>query len=93
MHFWRNKEGHEVDAVVECGGTLHGIEIKAGQTDRYQCFRVRGRDDDGVDLLRDHLFDEVGLVLDAVDDEIIFQWRGRLRSPDASERRAARRNG
>ena len=45
--------------------------------DHYQRFRVRGRDDNGIDLLRDHLFDqihlfgEVGLVLDAVHDEVI----------------------
>ena len=32
VHFWRDKEGHEVDAVVESGATLHAIEIKSGQT-------------------------------------------------------------
>lgn len=32
VYFWRDKEGHEVDAVVEAGGTLHAIEIKSGQT-------------------------------------------------------------
>jgi predicted AAA+ superfamily ATPase len=32
VYFWRDKEGHEVDAVIEAGGTLHAIEIKSGQT-------------------------------------------------------------
>ena len=32
VYFWRDKEGYEVDAVVEAGGTLHAIEIKSGQT-------------------------------------------------------------
>ena len=32
VYFWRDKEGHEVDAVVESGGVLHAIEIKSGQT-------------------------------------------------------------
>ena len=32
VHFWRDKEGHEVDAVVESGTRLHAIEIKSGQT-------------------------------------------------------------
>lgn len=31
-YFWRDKDGHEVDAVVERGTTWHGIEIKAGKT-------------------------------------------------------------
>ncbi len=30
--FLRDKEGHEVDAVVEHAGRLHAIEIKSGQT-------------------------------------------------------------
>ncbi len=45
VHFWRDKEGHEVDAVVERGGVLHGIEIKAGQT-------VAGDFFDGLDHWR-----------------------------------------
>lgn len=32
VHFWRDKDGHEVDAVVERDGTIHGIEIKSGTT-------------------------------------------------------------
>lgn len=32
VNFWRDKEGHEVDAVVERAGQLHAIEIKSGQT-------------------------------------------------------------
>jgi hypothetical protein len=45
VHFWRDKEGHEVDAVVESHGTLHGIEIKAGRT-------VAGDFFDGLDFWR-----------------------------------------
>jgi predicted AAA+ superfamily ATPase len=48
VHFWRDKEGHEVDAVVESGGTLHGIEIKAGRT-------VAGDFFDGLDFWRRHI--------------------------------------
>ena len=32
VYFWRDKEGREVDAVVESAGVLHAIEIKSGQT-------------------------------------------------------------
>ena len=32
VHFWRDKEGHEVDAVVESGEMIHAVEIKSGQT-------------------------------------------------------------
>jgi predicted AAA+ superfamily ATPase len=32
VYFWRDKEGHEVDAVMESRGVLHAIEIKSGQT-------------------------------------------------------------
>ena len=32
VNFWRDKEGHEVDAIVERAGQLHAIEIKSGQT-------------------------------------------------------------
>jgi predicted AAA+ superfamily ATPase len=45
VHFWRDKDGHEVDAVVESSGTLHGIEIKAGRT-------VAGDFFDGLDFWR-----------------------------------------
>ncbi len=45
VHFWRDKEGHEVDAVVQSGGALHGIEIKAGRT-------VAGDFFDGLDFWR-----------------------------------------
>lgn len=43
VHFWRDKEGHEVDAVVESARTVHGIEIKAGRT-------VAGDFFDGLDF-------------------------------------------
>jgi uncharacterized protein len=32
VNFWRDKEGHEVDAVVESGAMSHAVEIKAGRT-------------------------------------------------------------
>lgn len=32
VNFWRDKEGHEIDAVVEHTGKLHAIEIRSGQT-------------------------------------------------------------
>jgi len=32
LWFWRDKDGHEVDIVVERGQTLHGIEVKSGMT-------------------------------------------------------------
>jgi predicted AAA+ superfamily ATPase len=31
-YFWRDKIGHEVDCVIDYGGKLYPIEIKAGQT-------------------------------------------------------------
>jgi hypothetical protein len=45
VHFWRDKEGHEVDAVVESGATWHAIEIKAGRTVATDFF-------DGLDFWR-----------------------------------------
>jgi hypothetical protein len=45
VHFWRDKEGHEVDAVIESGSTWHAIEIKAGGT-------VAGDFFDGLDFWR-----------------------------------------
>ena len=30
--FLRDKEGHEIDAIIESGPALHAIEIKSGQT-------------------------------------------------------------
>ena len=45
VHFWRDKEGHEVDAVVERGATWHAIEIKAGRTVAADFF-------DGLDFWR-----------------------------------------
>jgi hypothetical protein len=30
--FLRDKEGHEIDVVIEHGTSLHAIEIKSGQT-------------------------------------------------------------
>jgi len=32
LNYWRDKEGHEIDAVVERMGALHAIEVKSGQT-------------------------------------------------------------
>jgi predicted AAA+ superfamily ATPase len=32
VHFWRDRTGHEVDLVIEEGGTLYPVEIKSGQT-------------------------------------------------------------
>lgn len=31
-YFWRDKIGHEVDCIIDHGGKLFPIEIKAGQT-------------------------------------------------------------
>jgi len=31
-YFWRDKIGHEVDCIIERGGKLHAIEMKAGKT-------------------------------------------------------------
>jgi predicted AAA+ superfamily ATPase len=31
-YFWRDKTGHEVDCIIERGGKLHAIEMKAGKT-------------------------------------------------------------
>jgi predicted AAA+ superfamily ATPase len=45
VYFWRDKEGHEVDAVVESGTTWHAIEIKAGRTVATDFF-------DGLDFWR-----------------------------------------
>lgn len=47
VHFWRDKEGHEVDAVVESRGVLHGVEVKSGQTVASDFF-------DGLDFWRKH---------------------------------------
>lgn len=32
LYFWQDRSGHEVDVVVEQGGTLIPVEIKSGQT-------------------------------------------------------------
>ena len=46
--FLRDKEGHEVDAVVQHAGRLHAIEIKSGQTVASDFF-------DNLDHWRHHL--------------------------------------
>lgn len=45
VYFWRDKEGHEVDAVIESGPAWHAIEIKSGRT-------VAGDFFDGLDFWR-----------------------------------------
>lgn len=32
LYFWRDKEGHEVDVLLESKGKTHAFEIKSGQT-------------------------------------------------------------
>jgi len=32
LYFWRDKTGREIDLLIDTGGKLHPIEIKAGQT-------------------------------------------------------------
>lgn len=32
IHFWRSSSGHEVDIVIERGGRLYGLEVKATAT-------------------------------------------------------------
>ncbi|MFC1672093.1 ATP-binding protein [Planctomycetota bacterium] len=32
LYFWRDRSGHEVDMVIESGGSLIPVEIKSGQT-------------------------------------------------------------
>lgn len=32
LYFWQDRSGHEVDVVIEQGGTLVPVEIKSGQT-------------------------------------------------------------
>jgi uncharacterized protein len=32
LYFWRDSQGHEVDAIIEQGGKLNAIEIKSGKT-------------------------------------------------------------
>jgi hypothetical protein len=31
-YFWRDRDGHEVDAIIEHAAIAHGVEIKSGQT-------------------------------------------------------------
>ena len=39
LYFWRDREGHEVDVLVEKADTLVPIEIKSGQTVNADSFR------------------------------------------------------
>lgn len=32
LYFWRDSQGHEIDAVIEQGQQLTAVEIKAGKT-------------------------------------------------------------
>ena len=32
LYFWRDSQGHEIDVLIDQGGTLYPIEIKSGQT-------------------------------------------------------------
>jgi hypothetical protein len=52
--FIRDKEGHEIDAVVECGTMLHAIEAKSGQTVPSDAFK-------GLDFWRSKLKPSTGL--------------------------------
>jgi hypothetical protein len=45
VYFWRGRNGHEVDTVVEPGTAWHGIEFKAGKTVTTDFF-------DGLDFCR-----------------------------------------
>lgn len=51
VFFWRDVEGHEVDFVLQRGGHLHPIEVKAGQTvqpDFFQGIRYLAAQDESV---------------------------------------------
>ncbi len=37
--FWRNSTGHEIDLLIETGGTLHALEIKSGETLNNEFFK------------------------------------------------------
>lgn len=51
VNFWRDKEGHEVDFIVQNGPVVHAIEVKAGQTVASDFF-------DGLDFWRKHTPDK-----------------------------------
>jgi predicted AAA+ superfamily ATPase len=38
-YFWRNSTGHEIDLLIETGGTLHAVEIKSGETLNNEFFK------------------------------------------------------
>jgi predicted AAA+ superfamily ATPase len=51
VFFWRDTEGHEVDFVIQRGGHLHPVEVKAGRTvqpDFFQGIRYLGQQDETI---------------------------------------------
>lgn len=38
-YFWRNSTGHEIDLLMETGGTLRALEIKSGETLNNEFFK------------------------------------------------------
>jgi predicted AAA+ superfamily ATPase len=32
LYFWRDKTGHEIDLIIDAGGKIHPVEIKASHT-------------------------------------------------------------
>jgi uncharacterized protein len=39
LYFWRDRTGHEIDLLIDTGGKLHPVEIKASQTLQPQFFK------------------------------------------------------
>jgi hypothetical protein len=39
-YFWRNSTGHEIDLLIETGGTFHALEIKSGETLNNEFFKT-----------------------------------------------------
>lgn len=40
MYFWRDRTGHEIDLLLDVGGVIHAIEIKASET--FQPTHIKG---------------------------------------------------
>lgn len=40
MYFWRDQTGHEIDLLLDVGGVVHAIEIKASET--FQTSQIKG---------------------------------------------------
>jgi len=39
LYFWRDRTGHEVDLLIDAGGSMYPFEIKAGQTFQARFFK------------------------------------------------------